>query len=94
MRCLHTDSSPITSENPSTVAARLSTVTWSFDLQECIKKLDDRFPASPRVDRLKGLALEAQGDADGAHLLYDALLEADPTNVVRPFMTMVYAWDY
>jgi len=46
-----------------------------------LKKLSEKFPASPRVDRLRGLALEAVGDEAGARRLYDALLEGDPTNV-------------
>ena len=45
-------------------------------------RLSEKFPASPRVDRLRGLALEAVGDEEGAKRLYDVLLEGDPTNVV------------
>jgi len=48
---------------------------------ECLTRLSGKFPASPRVDRLRGLALEAVGDEVGAQRLYDVLLEGDPTNV-------------
>ncbi|KAF8314418.1 TPR-like protein [Clavulina sp. PMI_390] len=48
---------------------------------ECIAKLSAQFPASPRVDRLRGLVLEARGDEVAAETLYAALLDADPSNL-------------
>ncbi|KAF8336347.1 uncharacterized protein EI90DRAFT_2864016, partial [Cantharellus anzutake] len=49
--------------------------------EQCIQQLDSKFPGSPRVDRLKGLRLEALGNYDDALTLYESLIESDPTNV-------------
>mmetsp|Transcript_9924 Transcript_9924/g.11491 ORF Transcript_9924/g.11491 Transcript_9924/m.11491 type:complete len:302 (-) Transcript_9924:660-1565(-) len=42
---------------------------------KCIKKLRERFPNSIRVGRLRGMALESQGQFDDAVALYDRLIE-------------------
>ena len=47
-----------------------------------IQLLHRRFPNSPRVAILDGLALEAKGEPAEAKRLYQALLEKDETNVV------------
>ena len=62
----------------------------SSPFQQCIAQLDVKFPGSPRVDKLRGLRLEALGKYDDALTLYNALLEADLTNVVRAYIPSVF----
>lgn len=60
----------------------------SLDEQDCIERLDDRFPDSPRVLVLQGMRREAAGKFEDALKLYDLILEQDETNAVStPFMS-------
>ncbi|KAG5731813.1 Tetratricopeptide repeat protein 35-A [Termitomyces sp. T112] len=47
---------------------------------ECIRQLADKFPASPRVDVLTGIRMEANVSMDIVLQYYGQLLDADPTN--------------
>lgn len=48
---------------------------------QCLRRLSDKFPQSPRVDCLAGIRLEASEPPETALKYYSELLEADPTNV-------------
>lgn len=48
---------------------------------QCLQRLSDKFPQSPRVDCLAGIRLEASEPPETALKYYSELLEADPTNV-------------
>lgn len=52
------------------------------ELQECIKRLAEKFPASPRVDCLQGIFLEGTQSPQLALKYYGKLLETDPANAV------------
>lgn len=54
------------------------------ELQECLKRLADKFPASPRVDCLQGIFLEGTQSPQLALKYYGKLLETDPANAVSP----------
>ena len=53
----------------------------------CYNALDERFQTpevkSNRVQRLKGMTYEAQGDWGRANLVYEEMLKKDPTNMAR-----------
>lgn len=51
------------------------------DVQICVDRLHDRFPGSPRVQRLQGMLLEGEDKLDEAHKLYEKMLTEDETNV-------------
>lgn len=53
--------------------------------QEQLDALQRRFPGSPRVEILKGLRLEAEGDNKAAQVIYSGLLAKDETNIVGRF---------
>lgn len=53
-------------------------------LQECLKRLAEKFPASPRVDCLQGIFLEGTQSPQLALKYYGKLLESDPANAVSP----------
>lgn len=55
--------------------------------QECIKRLAEKFPASPRVDCLQGIFLEGTQSPQLALKYYGKLLETDPANAVSPSCT-------
>jgi len=46
----------------------------------CLKMLSDKFPASPRVDCLTGIRMEATESSDVVMKYYDELLDVDATN--------------
>lgn len=52
-------------------------------MKEQLNALQRRFPDSPRVEILKGLQLEAEGEYLGAQKAYSKLLSIDETNIVR-----------
>ncbi|KDR77209.1 hypothetical protein GALMADRAFT_246497 [Galerina marginata CBS 339.88] len=47
---------------------------------QCIKQLGDKFPASPRVDVLTGIRIEATEPPSTVLSYYDELLKANPAN--------------
>jgi hypothetical protein len=51
-------------------------------VKDCIQRLDEQFPKSPRVEVLQGQRIEAQ-DLNLATKYYESLLDSDETNVVR-----------
>ena len=50
--------------------------------RSCLEKLNDQFKESSRVERLKGLFLEAQQQYGDAERIYDSLLEKNPANAL------------
>jgi len=58
----------------------LCQVVCSF-FQECLQKLGDKFPGSPRVDVLTGIRMEATEPPNTVLAFYDELLKADSTNI-------------
>ncbi|OLL25256.1 TPR repeat protein oca3 [Neolecta irregularis DAH-3] len=48
---------------------------------QCLARLTDRFPTSPRVKVLQGMTLEAQGKTLEALKFYEKCLEEDSTNI-------------
>jgi hypothetical protein len=53
--------------------------------KKCILQLDGKFPKSVRVERLKALQLEANGEFDKALAVYSKLITADTTDAVCHF---------
>lgn len=51
-------------------------------IKECLLKLQNQFHSSTRVNRLKGMLLEAQGKWREANELYTNILKDDPTDSV------------
>ena len=63
----------------------------SLTHQQCLRTLGDKFPGSPRVDRLTGIRMEATESPETALKYYAESLEADPTNAVRVPIWSVHA---
>lgn len=55
---------------------------WLYYSQDCITRLDEHFPNSPRVEILRGLCIEAK-DVNLAYKYYAELLQTDESNAVR-----------
>lgn len=53
-------------------------------MQDCIAQLEERFPASPRVQILQGMKWEATGELEKVLKMYDAILEVEDANAVSP----------
>jgi len=49
---------------------------------DCLQPLSARFPDSVRVQRSRGMILEADGKYDEAIALYDGILEKQPSNLL------------
>jgi predicted Zn-dependent protease len=47
---------------------------------QCWLALNDKFPKSVRVECLRGMLLEANGEQDSAAEVYDAVVEKHPAN--------------
>ncbi|EIM87497.1 TPR-like protein [Stereum hirsutum FP-91666 SS1] len=58
---------------------------------ECLKRLAEKFPASPRVDCLQGIFLEGTQSPQLALKYYGKLLETDPANALNSLICKA-AW--
>jgi ER membrane protein complex subunit 2 len=61
----------------------------NISIKDCIQRLDEQFPKSPRVEILQGQRIEAT-DLNLATKYYESLLESDETNVVCALISQYY----
>ena len=60
-------------------------------IKDCIQRLDEQFPKSPRVEVLQGQRIETK-DLSLAVKYYQSLLENDESNVVRLISILSVHW--
>ncbi|KAL6073887.1 ER membrane complex subunit 2 [Balamuthia mandrillaris] len=52
------------------------------EAEELLRQLQKQFPNSRRVERLKGMMKEAEGDLGAAREIFDAIIEEEPTDAI------------
>lgn len=63
--------------------------TLTLRFQDCIQRLDEQFPKSPRVKILHGMRIETK-DLDSALKYYEQMLENEESNAVWCFLNTAY----
>lgn len=62
---------------------RISSDESSAPPQDCILRLSQRFPDSPRIRVLEGMLLEVLGKENEAKAHYEKMLKTDETSIVN-----------